>query len=111
MRIGWLIAWRSLLLAFGIGFVVGFVGGFLGISKYVYLPAAWITSICIVWPVVVAQMLKHNFRGFALRIIRDDFVSLADLRRSFELENLDPDLYTKELKPLLDGWERKYGEK
>ena len=80
LRAGWLVFWRSTTL--GIlyiaipGFIIGFVGSLLGatestIQAVTVFPLALINIFLLV-PWVVRMMMRKQFRGFRLQIVRSD---------------------------------------
>ena len=80
LRAGWLVFWRS--TALGIlyiaipGFIIGVVGSLLGVSEstiqaVTVFPLALINIFLIV-PWVVRMMMRKQFRGFRLQIVRSD---------------------------------------
>lgn len=60
-----------MVLGFVIGFIIGFVGGFTGIPRPIYIAASVVLGPIIVWPVITAQMLRKNFKGFHITIVRE----------------------------------------
>ena len=80
LRAGWLVFWRS--TALGIlyiaipGFIIGVVGSLLGASEstiqaVTVFPLALINIFLLV-PWVVRMMMRKQFRGFRLQIVRSD---------------------------------------
>lgn len=80
LRAGWLVFWRS--TALGIlyiaipGFIIGVVGSLLGVSEstiqaVTVFPLALINIFLIV-PWVVRMMMRKQFRGFRLQIVRSN---------------------------------------
>ena len=76
-RVWWLLAWRSAiggaLLGMVIGFVLGFVGTILGYNQNAIGAVIVVLSVCaaLMWSmVVVKMMLKKQYRGFHLSIVK-----------------------------------------
>ncbi len=77
LKVAWLLVWRSLLIAVGVGFVVGFVLGFIGAIIGIPKEATTVgggligalISIFYVSPLVVRMALKKQFEGFKLQIV------------------------------------------
>ena len=71
MRIWWLLVWRGMLLSSLVGFLIGLLGGFIGLPSYIYISASAIAGAALVWPIIFSQMLRKQFKGFRLEIIRE----------------------------------------
>ena len=79
-RVGWLLTWRAFVYGFVvgavIGFVVGFVGAIIGANPQSIFSLSFALPIFVspfvVWPVIVSQMLRKRFKGFRLRIEREE---------------------------------------
>ena len=78
LKIAWSIMWRGILLGGGGGFLVGFILGFIG-SALGFSTLAIQTTITILvavvgtlwlYPLVIRMVLKKQFRGFKLQVIR-----------------------------------------
>lgn len=80
LRAGWLLIWRSTALSVLCGaipgFIIGIVGYLLGTSESaIQVVALFLLApihIFLVTPWVVRMMMRKQFRGFRLQIVRPD---------------------------------------
>ena len=77
LRVAWLLIWRGLLINGAIGFVIGFVSGFASRfvgMKQLITPLTFIGGLLggvfIGSPLLIRMMLRKQFGGFRLQIVR-----------------------------------------
>lgn len=78
LKIAWSIMWRGILFGGGGGFLVGFILGIIGSVLGVSTLAIQTTITLLVsvvgtlwlYPLVIRMVIKKQFRGFKLQVIR-----------------------------------------
>ncbi len=71
IQIGWLLQWRGFLMGILVGAVIGIIGGLFGIPSTIIQIASVVAALALVWPVVLSQMFRKNFKGFHIIIVRE----------------------------------------
>ena len=80
MRIAWLLTWRSFVIFTPLSIVFGVVlakiteavGMTLAARIFFIYLVALSYSMCLAWPILLSQLVRKQFKGFRIQIVRGE---------------------------------------